>query len=432
MDGKVLMRYIPYANVPQVVDHLFRHQAGQVVSTLTRIFGPANIDLAEDVVQETLIKALKVWPYQGIPDNPAAWIMRVAKNGALDVLRRERSLRDKQDEIARLPEYGTAHSDDIDLEGDRELWDDQLGMMFICCHPALSRPARVALTLKTLGGFGVPEIARAFLSEEAAIAQRLVRTKRTLREMSIPFQVPEREALPARLDSVLDVLYLLFNEGYSAHSGAELVRQDLCAEAIRLTSMLARHPAGDVPRVHALLALMLLQTSRLPARTDDEGNILLLREQDRSLWDRALINMGLAELARSASGDALSEYHLQAGIASCHALAASFEDTEWWRILMQYDALMRIAPSPVVALNRTVALAMVEGMQAGLRELERVRAMPGMEGYYLFYATLAEFRKEVGDTEGAVVAYRHALDLASTVPEQRFLQRKLAECEGGV
>ena len=425
------MRYIPYANVPQVVDHLFRHQAGQVVSTLTRIFGPANIDLAEDVVQETLIKALRVWPYQGIPDNPAAWIMRVAKNGALDVLRRERSLRDKQDEIARLPEYGTTHSDDIDIEGDRELWDDQLGMMFICCHPALSRPARVALTLKTLGGFGVPEIARAFLAEEATIAQRLVRAKRTLREMSVPFEVPEREALPARLDSVLDVLYLLFNEGYSAHSGAELVRQDLCAEAIRLTSMLAKHPAGDEPRVHALLALMLLQTSRLPARTDDEGNILLLREQDRSLWDRALINMGLAELARSTSGDALSEYHLQAGIASCHALAPSFEDTEWWRILMQYDALMRIAPSPVVALNRTVALAMVEGMQAGLRELERVRIMPGMEGYYLFYATLAEFRKEVGDKAGAVVAYRNALDLASTAPEQRFLQSKLAECEGG-
>ena len=426
------MRYTPYANVPQVVDHLFRHQAGQVVSTLTRIFGPEHLDLAEDVVQETLIKALRVWPYQGIPDNPAAWIMRVAKNGALDVLRRERSLRDKHDEISRLPEYSPTHTDDLDVDGERELWDDQLGMMFMCCHPALSRPARVALTLKTLGGFGVPEIARAFLSEETTIAQRLVRAKRTLREMGVLFEVPEPEALPVRLDSVLDVLYLLFNEGYSAHSGAELVRQDLCAEAIRLTSLLAKHPAGDVPRVHALLALMLLQTSRLPARTDDEGNILLLREQDRSLWDRTLINMGLSELARSASGDAISEYHLQAGIASCHALASSFEETEWRRILMQYDALMRITPSPVVALNRAVALAMVEGAQSGLRELERVRAMPGMEGYYLFYATLAEFRKEVGDPAGTVVAYRNAFDLASTAPEQRFLQRKLAECEGQV
>jgi RNA polymerase sigma-70 factor (ECF subfamily) len=275
----------------------------------------------------------------------------------------------------------------------------------------------------------VPEIARAFLAEEATIAQRLVRAKRTLREMRIPFEVPAREELPARLDSVLDVLYLLFNEGYGAHSGAELVRQDLCAEAIRLTSMLAQHPVGDVPKVRALLALMLLQTSRLPARTDDEGNILLLREQDRSLWDRALINMGLVELARSATGDEISEYHLQAGIASIHALAPSFEATEWWRILAQYDALMQVAPSPVVALNRAVALAMVEGPEAGLREVERVRAMPGMEGYYLFYATLAEFRKETGDRAGAIVAYRSALDLATTEPEQRFLQARLAECE---
>ncbi len=247
-------------NVPQVVDHLFRHQAGQVVSTLTRILGPEHLDLAEDVVQETLIKALRVWPYQGIPDNPASWIMRVAKNGALDALRRERTLLDKQDEIARLSEYSPVQEDKIDLDGDSELWDDQLGMMFMCCHPSLSRPARVALTLKTLGGFGVPEIARAFLAEETTIAQRLVRAKRTLREMRIPFEVPEPERLPERLDSVLEVLYLLFNEGYSAHSGAELVRQDLCAEAIRLTSLLVQHPAGDVPRVHALLALMLMKS----------------------------------------------------------------------------------------------------------------------------------------------------------------------------
>ncbi len=417
------------ANVSLAVAHLFRHQAGQAVSTLTRIFGPEHLDLAEDVVQDTLIKALKVWPYQGIPENPAAWIMRVAKNGALDVLRRERSLRDKVDDIARLPEHSSVHTDEVDIDGDRELWDDQLGMMFMCCHPALSRPARVALTLKTLGGFGVPEIARAFLAEEATIAQRLVRAKRTLREMRVPFEMPERQHLPARLDSVLDVLYLLFNEGYSAHSGAELVRQDLCAEAIRLTSMLAQHPVGDLPRVHALLALMLLQASRLPARTDDHGNILLLREQDRSLWDRALINMGLTELAQSATGDTVSEYHLQAGIASIHALATTYEETEWWRILMQYNALMQIAPSPVVALNRAVALAMVKGPQVGLQELDRVMGMAGMEGYYLFYATLGEFLKETGDRAGAAVAYRSALDLVTTAPEHRFLQSKLAECE---
>lgn len=412
-------------NVPQVVDHLFRHQAGQVVSSLTRILGPAHLDLAEDVVQETLIKALKVWPYQGIPDNPAAWIMRVAKNSALSVLRREQTLLHKQDEIARLSEYSPVQEDEIDLDGDRALWDDQLGMMFMCCHPSLSRPARVALTLKTLGGFGVPEIARAFLAEETTIQQRLVRAKRTLREMRIPFEVPDRDALPARLDSVLEVLYLLFNEGYSAYSGAELVRQDLCAEAIRLTSLLVQHPIGDVPRVHALLALMLMQAARIPARTDDDGNILLLRDQDRSLWDQTLIKIGLMELARSAIGESISEYHIQAGIASIHAMSRTFEATDWLAILKQYDLLMKVAPSPVVALNRTVALAMVDGPLAGLKELERVRAMPGIEGYYLFYATLGEFCNETGDIAGAKAAYRNALDLATTEPEQRFLQAKL-------
>lgn len=416
-------------NVPQLVDHLFRHQAGQVVSTLTRIFGPENFDLAEDVVQETLIKALHTWPFQGIPANPGGWIMQVAKNGALDVLRREKSLRDRQAELARLPEYSPTRTENPVEYSDNELWDDQLRMMFTCCHPAVSRPARVALTLKTLGGFGVPEIARAFLAEEATIAQRLVRAKRTIKEMHIPFEVPEREELPARLDSVLDVLYLLFNEGYSAHQGEDLVRHDLCAEGIRLTSLLARHPVVGQPKVHALLALMLLQASRLPARTDAAGDILLLQDQDRSLWDRRIINAGIAELVRASTGDRASEYHLQAGIASCHALAPSYAETDWARILMQYDALLQRWPSPVVALNRAVALSMVAGAEAGLRELERIRTMQGMEQYYLFYSTLAEFHRRLGDLPAAAASYRNALDLATNIPEQRFLQRKLAECE---
>jgi RNA polymerase sigma-70 factor (ECF subfamily) len=241
--------------------------------------------------------------------------------------------------------------------------------------------------------------------------------------------VPEREELPDRLDSVLDVLYLLFNEGYSAHQGEDLVRQDLCAEAIRLTSLLARHPAGQEPKVHALLALMLFQASRLPARTDEAGDVLLLRDQDRSLWDRRMISAGVDELVRASTGDKVSEYHLQAGIAMCHALSPSYEDTDWSRILMQYDALLQEWPSPVVALNRTVALAMVEGPEAGLRDLERIREMPGIEQYYLFHATLAEFYRQVGDFPRASVSYRSALDLVSNAPEQRFLQRKLAECE---
>jgi RNA polymerase sigma-70 factor (ECF subfamily) len=416
-------------NVPEVVDHLFRYQAGQVVASLTRIFGAEHLDLVEDVVQGTLIKALRVWPFGGIPDNPAGWIMRTAKNGALDVLRREKSLRDKQEEIARLPEYSPTRVEEHDDWNEQELGDDQLGMIFMCCHPALSRPARVALTLKTLGGFGVPEIARAFLVEETTIAQRLVRAKRTLREMKVQFEMPESEQLPARLDSVLEVLYLLFNEGYSAHQGEDLIRQDLCEEAVRLTYILAKHQVGDTPKVHALLALMLLQASRLPARTDDDGEILLLQEQDRSQWDRSLIRMGLVELARSAEGDRISEYHLQAGIAYYHACATSYEETDWPGILVQYDDLMEVAPSPVVALNRAVVLAKVYGPKVGLRELERVYSMPGMEHYYLFHATRAELCRQSGDRPGAVLAYRSALDLATTAPEQRFLARKLSECE---
>jgi RNA polymerase sigma factor (sigma-70 family) len=417
------------AKVPQLVDHLFRHQAGQVVSTLTRIFGPQHIDLAEDVVQETLIKALRQWPYRGIPDNPDAWLMRVAKNAALDVLRRDRALLDKQEEIARLPEYSTG-TPGLQVELiDNQLWDDQLRMMFTCCHPAISRPARVALTLKTLGGFGVPEIARAFLTQEATIAQRLVRAKRTIREMNIPFEVPGAEELSARLDSVLDVIYLLFNEGYNAHQGEDLVRHDLCEEAIRLGTLVARHPAGDRPKVHALLALMLLQASRLPARTTPEGDLLLLDEQDRDGWDKRLIWQGFLALERSASGDEMSEYHLQASIAACHAAAPSYDETDWPRILAQYDFLVKMTFSPVVALNRAVALAMVHGPEEGLVELVRVRKMPGMEGYHLLHATAAEFWRRLGDHARASESYKRALDLTANEAEKRFLKRKISECE---
>jgi RNA polymerase sigma-70 factor (ECF subfamily) len=414
--------------VPQLVDHLFRHQAGQVVATLTRIFGPRHIDLAEDAVQETLIKALRQWPYRGVPENPGAWMMRVAKNQALDILRRERSLRDKQDALAGLTEHQSRDPETPAEVLDSELRDDQLRLMCTCCHPAISREARVALTLKTLGGFGVPELARAFLAQESTIAQRLVRARRTIREQAIPFEAPDAGALLARLESVLDVLYLLFNEGYSACQGEDLVRHDLCAEAIRLASLLASHPAGDLPKVHALLALMLLQASRLPARTDAAGDLLLLEEQDRSLWDRRMIALGLRELAESARGDELTEYHLQAGIAACHAAAPSYAATDWPHILAQYDDLAALSPSPVVRLNRAVALAMVQGPRTGLAELDRVGELAGMGSYYLFHATRAALLRRAGDSAGARVSYRHAFALATGEPERRFLLRKLDEC----
>ncbi|HET9222309.1 MAG TPA: sigma-70 family RNA polymerase sigma factor [Roseiflexaceae bacterium] len=413
--------------VPGLVDHLFRHQAGQVVATLTRVFGPHQIDLAEDVVQETLLKALRQWPYRGIPDNPGAWIMRVARNHALDILRRERAMRGKHEQIAALTalDNPTTPAEILDCE----LRDDMLRMMFTCCHPAIGREARVALTLKTLGGFGVPELARAFLTQEATIAQRLVRAKRTIRARHIPFEVPDAAELPARLGSVLEVLYLLFNEGYSAHAGENLVRHELCAEAIRLTSLLADHPACDRPVVHALLALMLLQAARLPGRTDAAGDLLLLEEQDRALWDRALIGRGLRELERSARGDELTEYHLQAGIAACHAVAPSYAATDWPRILADYGELAALSASPVVMLNRAVALAMVAGPHAGLDALREIAELPGMASYHLFHATRAELLRRTGEYTGALESYQRALGNVSTEPERRFLMGKIAECE---
>jgi RNA polymerase sigma-70 factor (ECF subfamily) len=416
-------------NIQQLVEHLFRHQAGQIVATLARIFGPQHLDLAEDVVQETLIKALRQWPYRGVPDNPAAWIMRVARNQALDVIRRERSLQDKHAQLLQSLEWQPNRADVVDDRLDSQLYDDQLRLIFTCCHPAISRDARVALTLKSLGGFGVAELARAFLASEATIAQRLVRAKRAIREQAIRFELPDAAELPERLDAVLDVLYLLFNEGYSAHQGENLVRHELCAEAIRLAAIVARHPAGDQPKVQALLALMLLQAARLPARADEDGDLLLLADQDRRLWDRQLIARGLHALDRAAEGDQLSEYHLQAGIASYHALAASYAATDWPRILWLYDALAEIAPSPIVALNRAVAVAMVDGAVAGLAELDRLRGRPGIESYALLHATYGTFWRQAGDPRRAAASYRRALSLAGSAPERRFLQRKIGECE---
>jgi RNA polymerase sigma-70 factor (ECF subfamily) len=283
----------------------------------------------------------------------------------------------------------------------------------------------VALTLKTLGGLGVPEIARAFLSADATIAQRLVRAKRLIRERGIPYAVPEAAELPERLDSVLDVLYLLFNEGYSAHQGEALVRQDLCAEALRLTTLLAEHPSGDLPRVHALLALMLLHAARLPARTDAGGDLLLLDEQDRALWDRRLVLGGLEELGRASQGDDLSEYHLQAGIAACHAVAPDYAATDWPAILTQYDDLLRLRPTPVIALNRAVALAMVHGPRAGLVEVDHVRTMPGMQDYALLHATAGTFLERSGEPRAAAAHFSRALGCRISEPERRFLERKL-------
>lgn len=409
-----------------LVDHLFRHQAGKMVSTLTRIFGADRLDLAEEVVQEAVMKALQLWAYRGIPENPVAWLVQVAKNRALDCLRRETSLCNKSEELLQaFALQETLANRQAERQFGYELLDDELGMIFMACHPAISREGRVALTLKTVGGFGVSEIARAFLAKEATIAQRLVRAKRQIRDQQITFELPSASEMSARLDSVLEVLYLLFNEGYTAHRGEDLVRSDLCEEAIRLCTLVVRHAATALPKCHALLALMYFQTARLSARVGEGGDLYLLSQQDRSLWDRQLIARGFLHLDRSAEGDEFSEYHLQAGIAACHAAAASYELTDWGQIVSLYDQLLIINPSPVVALNRAVALAKSEGAEAGIRALEAISEHPALSHYYLLPATLGELWAELGVPEKAASQYRKALTLPCTDPERRFLNKRL-------
>lgn len=416
-------------DVQELVDHLFRHRAGQMVSTLTRILGPSNLDLAEDVVQEALLKALRQWPFSGIPDNPSAWLVQVAKNQALDVLRRGSSFRDKEPAIEKWFQQFQSEDERSGPAFEDELADDQLRMMFACCHPSILPEGRLALTLKTVGGFGVSEIARAFLSEKGTVAQRIVRAKRKLREEDVPFGIPGPAEIPERLDSVLKVLYLMFNEGYSAHQGENLIRYDLVGEAMRLCSLVASRPATKLPKVRALLALMLLQAARLPGRVDpSDGSLLLLPDQDRARWDRALIDRGLYELSHAADGSELTEYHLQAGIAACHAVAPTYESTEWPKILSLYDSLLELAPSPVVALNRAVAVSMIHGPEAGLDALSGLERDPFLGRYYLFSATRAELYLQKGDLERAETSFRQALELPSTGPEQRFLERRLASC----
>ncbi|MGO8765557.1 MAG: RNA polymerase sigma factor [Limisphaerales bacterium] len=411
----------------QVVEHLFRHEAGKIVAMLTGIFGIEHLTLAEDVVQEALARALQTWPFYGVPQNPAAWIMRTSRNLALDVVRREKTFRAKEPEIIRLMEREISTPDET-IYSEDEIFDDRLRMMFVCCHPQIPAEAQVALALKTLGGFGVTEIARAFLTTDAAIAKRLTRAKQKIREEKIAFEIPSGGELARRLDGVLQSLYLLFNEGYKASAGDKLVREDICAEAIRLAELLAKHPAGNQPKTRALLALMLLNAARLPARMDEEGNLLRLREQDRTKWNRAMIARGLFHLARSAAGDEISEYHLQAGIAACHCAAKDYAATDWRQILSLYDRLLEFDGSPVVALNRAVALAEVNGPQAGIDAVNAIPNLKSLESYYLLHAVLGDFEWQLNRLPIAALHFQKALGLSEMKSEQAFLAKRLQSC----
>jgi RNA polymerase sigma factor (sigma-70 family) len=412
--------------VSGLVEHLFRHEGAKMVATLTRIFGVEHLTLAEDVVQEALARALQTWPFYGVPRNPSAWIMRTARNLALDVVRRRKLFQNKQAEIIRQIDRGSATANEA-IFSEEEISDDRLRLMFVCCHPAIPADARAALALKTLCGFGVAEISRAFLTTEAAIAKRLTRAKQKIREARIPFEIPAGSELAQRLDGVLQSLYLLFNEGYKAASGENLVRKELMAEAIRLGELLIQHAAGNQPRTHALLALMLLNAARTATRLDSEGHLLRLKDQDRAQWDREMIARGMSHFARSGMGKEVTQYHLEAAIAACHCIAKDYAATDWRRILALYDQLMSVDPSPVVALNRAVAVANVHGPEAGWRAVDAIDKK--LSSYYLLHAVKGEFALRLNRVDGAAEHFRRAFSLAQTKSERAFLFERLRACE---
>ncbi len=340
--------------INQLIDHLFRHESGKMVAVLTRIFGPDNIDLAEDVVQDSLIEAIKQWTYKGVPDNPSGWLFRVAKNKALNIINRGKYKRQYTSDVVHLlRSEWTAEPAVNHLFSEKEILDDQLRMMFTCCHPSVSPDSQVALILKTLCGFSIPEIARAFFTNDENINKRLVRARQKIRESKIPFEIPPGKSLKPRLKTVLETIYLVFNEGYSASTGADLVRYEVCEEAIRLAEIIAAHESiEDKSTIYALLALMQLNSSRFRARQDAEGNILTLEQQNRSLWDFALMKEGFINLDRSMPANEISIYHILATISSYHCSAPDYESTDWKSILALYDRLVGIDNSPVVLLNR--------------------------------------------------------------------------------
>lgn len=412
--------------VAPLVEHFFRHEAARLVSVLTRVFGWRHFDLVEDMVQSTLLDALQAWRV-GVPENPSGWLHRVAKNKILDALRRNQIGRRIVEELAATQ---TPHEDELDgLFLDSEIEDSQLKMMFACCHPRLARENQLALTLKALCGFGNSEIARALLVEEETVKKRLQRATRDLVENQIQLEPPPAEELVSRLDSVHQVLYLLFNEGYSSSAGEAAIREDLCEEAARLCHLLCSHPRFATPPTQALMALMLFHAARFDARLDASGFVLLIEEQDRGKWDQRLIQRAQEFLDLSARGTAVSVFHLEAGIALHHCAAKSFDETNWSAILRLYDALIAIHRSPVYLLNRAIVIAQIEGPAAGIRALDEAGLDPSLQRYYLFHATLGEFYRRAGDFDRARRHLKVARRKTNSPFDREVIDRRLASCE---
>ena len=415
----------------RAIDAVWRIESARLIAGLARMV--RDVGLAEDLAQDALVTALQQWPESGVPRNPGAWLMTTAKRRAIDLLRRRALLDRKEEALGReIAAQLERSAPDPDSGIDDEFGDDLLRLVFACCHPVLSREAQVALTLRLLGGLTTDEIARAFLVPEPTIAQRIVRAKRTLTEKRVPFEVPRGEARAARLASVLEVLYLIFNEGYSATAGDDWMRPALCDEALRLGRILAGL-APDEPEVHGLVALMEIQSSRSAARVDAAGEPILLLEQNRMLWDRLLIGRGLAALERAERlGGAQGPYALQAAIAACHARALAPEETDWGRIAALYDALARIAPSAVVDLNRAVAVSMASGPAAGLELADALTAEPSLRGYHLLPSVRGDLLAKLGRLEEARVEFERAAHLTRNGRERALLLERAASCARGV
>lgn len=414
------------SNIQELTDHLFRHESGKMVAVLSRLLGLQNIETAQDIVQDTLLQAMSTWGYKSIPDNPSGWLYRVAKNKAIDYLRRKKKFEEISPQYAYLLQSEYTLSPTVNnLFLENEIHDSQLRMMFACCHPSIPEESQVALTLKTLCGLSVNEIAKAFLTNEETINKRIYRAKEKIKAENIELNVPQGTELQPRLDTVLKSLYLLFNEGYNSSHADQLIREDLCHEAMRLCYLLIEHPLTASPRTKALLSLQCFQSSRFNARLDDQGHIILLKYQDRSKWYRPLIQKGFDYLDEATEPFEVSSYHFEAAIASLHAAAPSFEKTDWKSIYNLYELLYKIQPGPIVAMNKAIASAYAVSKQHALEELWAIK---GLENYYLYHTSIGEIYFEMQNKKEAKKFYETALQLTTSQQQQQLLKDKILHC----
>ena len=411
------------------IDHLFRHESGKMVSVLSRLLGLQNIETAQDIVQDTLLQAMNTWGYNGIPDNPPAWLYRVARNKAIDFLRRQKKFKEIAPQYAYLVESEYSLTPTVhNLFLENEIQDSQLRMIFACCHPSIPEESQIAMALKTLCGLSVNEIARAFLTNDETISKRIYRAKEKIKGEKIELDVPGSNELEERLDAVLKSLYLLFNEGYNSSHPENLIRDELCRDAMRLCLLLTQHPLTAYPRSKALMSLMCFQSSRLNARLDEKGNIILLKHQDRRKWHASLIQRGFNYLDEAAEPFEVSAYHFEAAIASLHAAAPSFEQTDWKSIYHLYELLYQAQPNPVVAMNKAIASAYAINKQRALEELKEIK---GLENYYLYHTSIGEIYYELNNKQAAKKFYEKALELTTSQQEQQLLKNKIVSCLEG-